>query len=105
MNHRRTARGQFLGRIFPDGVPRVWCPRLTHYERGGAIDGPRIAAHLRHLSPHIGGVLLPGSTGDAWELTKAERRLLLEIGIEQARQFDLQILVGTLHPEAFETLR
>lgn len=104
MSEVNTARAQLLGRIFPKGVPRLWCPPLTHYDRHGAIDGLRIAAHFGYLSAHIGGVLMPGSTGDAWELTKSERRQLLEIGIEQAQRLNLQILIGTLHPDLSETI-
>jgi dihydrodipicolinate synthase/N-acetylneuraminate lyase len=63
-----------------------------------------MAAHLRHLSSHIGGLLIPGSTGDAWELSKAERRQLLQIAISQAQQLELQVLIGTLHPDPSETL-
>jgi len=48
--------------------------------------------------------LLPGSTGDGWELTMSERRELLTIGLELAGQLNLQILIGTLHPDAKETL-
>lgn len=104
MSEANTARAQLLGRIFPRGVPRVWCPPLTHYDRDGSIDDLRMAAHLKHLSSHIGGVLMPGSTGDAWELSKAERRQLLRIAIEQAQQLKLQVLIGTLHPDPSETL-
>jgi dihydrodipicolinate synthase/N-acetylneuraminate lyase len=99
-----TRKEQFLQHIFPGGVPRVWCPPLTHYKADGAIDAPRIAAHLRNLSPHVGGVLIPGSTGDGWELSKAERRQLLGIGLEQAHRLNLQVLVGTLHPDTGEAL-
>ena len=104
MSAANRERAKLLGRIFPGGVPRLWCPPLTHYAPDGAIDDLRIAAHLRHLSSHIGGVLMPGSTGDAWELSKAERRQLLEIAVEQAQELNLQVLIGTLHPNPNETL-
>src|SRR5262245_7021326 len=104
-NTVREARAQLIGSIFPNGVPRVWCPPLTHYNPHGAIDGPRIAAHLRHLSAHIGGILVPGSTGDGWELTTAERRQVLELALDQAQPLNLKILIGTLHPEPSETIR
>src|SRR5262249_1876484 len=103
MSFRASAPGKFLQRIFPNGVPRLWCPPLTHYDRGGAIDAPRTAAHWRYLSRYVGGVLIPGSTGDGWELTKPERRELLKLGVKLATQVDLQILIGTLHPDAEET--
>lgn len=83
----------------------MWCPPLTHYDRNGAIDGSRIAAHLRHLFPYVPGFLIPGSTGDGWELTQAERRQVLAIGVEQAQQLNAQVLIGVLHPESGEALK
>ena len=100
-----NTRAQLLSCMFPDGVPRLWCPPLTHYDPHGAIDGLRIAEQLRHLSSDIGGVLMPGSTGDGWELTGAERRQLLEIAMEQVPRLNLNILIGTLHPDPSETIR
>jgi dihydrodipicolinate synthase/N-acetylneuraminate lyase len=101
----RLPRAQFLQRIFPDGVPRLWCPPLTHYDAEGLINAGRIAAHLRNLARHVGGLLIPGSTGDGWELSEVERRELLEIGLAQANQLNLQVLIGNLHPDISETLR
>lgn len=97
-------RAQFLRGIFPNGVPRLWCPPLTHYDSQGRIDAGRTAAHWKHFSPYVGGILVPGSTGDGWELDPAERRQLLSIALEQARLLNLQILIGTLHPDASKTL-
>ena len=25
-------RGNLLTRLFPDGVPTIWCPLITHYD-------------------------------------------------------------------------
>src|SRR5690349_22940654 len=104
MSSRVTARAQFLRRAFPNGVPRLWCPPLTHYDANGDIDTNRMTAHWRYLSACVGGVLIPGSTGDGWELTKGERRQLITVGLELAGQLNLQVLIGTLHPDARETL-
>jgi dihydrodipicolinate synthase/N-acetylneuraminate lyase len=93
-------RNQYLRTVFPDGIPRLWCPPITHYDEQGIIDAKRTAAHLRHLAPHVGGFLIPGSTGDGWELTPAERRRALEIGVEQAQALKVQVLIGALHPDA-----
>lgn len=98
------SRNQFFSDVFPEGVPPLWCPPLTHYDRHDGIDEVRMAAHFRHLFPYVGGFLIPGSTGDGWELTPAERRQCLAIGIEQARQLNAQVLVGALHPDANEAL-
>ena len=99
-----VARAQFLTERFSKGVPPLWCPPLTHYTRQGALDASRMVAHLRHLSSCVGGLLIPGSTGDGWELTGAERRQVLAIGLEQAQRLDLQVLIGALKPDADETM-
>jgi dihydrodipicolinate synthase/N-acetylneuraminate lyase len=102
---RLENRSQILGRLFPEGVPKLWCPALTHYDRDGKIDRKRIAAHLRHLSANVTGFLIPGSTGDGWELTDAEERQLLEIALEQAQELKLHLLIGALKPDPEAALR
>jgi len=98
-------RRKLLARLFPDGIPVLWCPMITHYDRGGGIDAQRMAAHLRHLSPHVKGFLIPGSTGDGWELSDSETRRLLETGIGEITRLNLQLLVGTLKTEADAAIR
>jgi len=98
-------RRQLLARLLPDGVPPLWCPLITHYDRDGAIDQQRIAAHLRHLSPYVKGFLVPGSTGDGWELTDAETRRLLEVVMEQTTKLKLHLLIGALKTEGAAALQ
>ncbi len=97
-------RSRLLRRLFPGGVPRLWCPPLTHYDEHGAIDATRMAAHLRHLSPYTKGLLVPGSTGDGWELSNRERRQVLAIALEQAGKFKEHLLIGVLNASASEAL-
>jgi dihydrodipicolinate synthase/N-acetylneuraminate lyase len=59
-----------------------------------------MAAHFRHLFPYVKGFLIPGSTGDGWELTSAERRQVIAIAIEQAQKLNAQLLIGALHPDS-----
>ena len=98
-------RRALLGRLFPEGVPTLWCPLITHYDRDGAIDAQRMAAHLKHLSPFIEGFLIPGSTGDGWELNDAETRRLLEIALEQVANLNLHLLIGVLRTDTDELTR
>jgi dihydrodipicolinate synthase/N-acetylneuraminate lyase len=93
------ARSQLLARLFPDGVPKLWCPALTHYDREGRIDLERITAHLRHMSANVKGFLIPGSTGDGWELDNSETRQLLRLAIEQAGALGFHLLMGALKPD------
>jgi len=98
-------RRKWLARFLPGGIPALWCPLITHYDRDGAIDQTRVSAHLRHLSPYVKGFLIPGSTGDGWELSDAETRRLLEVVIEQITKLNLHLLVGALKTEAEAALR
>ncbi len=98
-------RRKLLARFFPDGTPALWCPLITHYDGDGDIDEQRTAAHLKHLSPWLRGFLVPGSTGDGWELTDNETRRLLEIVLEQIAKLNLHLLIGALKTEAEAALR
>ncbi len=100
-----TRRAGLLRRLFPDGAPTLWCPALTHYDAGGGIDGARMAAHLRHQSAAVKGFLIPGSTGDGWELNDAETKQLLGIALDQAEKLDLRVLIGALRTDARSALR
>jgi len=98
-------RSQLLKRLFPNRVPVLWCPLLTHYRGDGALDRARMAAHLEHLSPHVKGFLIPGSTGDGWEMSDAEIRQLLGIAVEECKRLDLNLLIGVLKTDAREVLK
>lgn len=92
-------RGDIVRGFFPDGIPRLWCPLLTHYDAEGRIDGERIRAHLRRLAPTVRTFLAPGSTGDGWEMSTAERTELLGLLLDTAAELDLWFLVGVLETE------
>ena len=93
------SRAALLQRLFPQGVPSLWCPLLTHYHANGSIDGPRIVAHLRHLAPNVKGFLIPGSTGDGWELSDQEYKQLLGIALHCIADLELHLLIGILKPD------
>jgi dihydrodipicolinate synthase/N-acetylneuraminate lyase len=85
-------------------VPRLWCPPLTHFRPDGGLDAPRIARHLQVLSPYVRGVLVPGSTGEGWDLSDAEVRELLTIVLDAAQPLGISILVGVLRHDPAEML-
>jgi len=93
-------RADWHARLFPRGIPPLWCPLLTHYSDDGSLDHARITAHLRHLAPHVKGFLIPGSTGDGWEMSDAEIRELLRLACEQTTKLGLHLLIGVLKTEA-----
>jgi dihydrodipicolinate synthase/N-acetylneuraminate lyase len=106
MNNEIISRGRalMLNRIFPEGVPTLWCPPLTHYQSDGSIDKPRIEAHLRHLSKWVKGFLIPGSTSDGWELSPEEQREVLELSLQQAERLNFRILIAALRRDGPGTL-
>ena len=93
-------RRDLITELFADGVPRLWCPLLTHYTSDGDIDRARMAAHLGYVSRWVKGYLIPGSTGDGWELSGAESREVLGFALEHARKAKLRLLVGVLKQDA-----
>lgn len=95
-----STRADWHARLFPRGIPPLWCPLLTHYRDDGSLDRERITAHLRHLAPHVKGFLIPGSTGDGWEMSDAEIRELLVLAQEQTAKLELHLLIGVLKTEA-----
>ena len=72
MNDRQTERMNLIQAIFPHGIPRLWCPPLTHYKEDRTIDFDRMKSHLAYIFPWVKGFLIPGTTGDGWELTEEE---------------------------------
>lgn len=95
-----TTRAEWHARLFPRGIPPLWCPLLTHYRDDSSLDHARITAHLRHLAPHVKGFLIPGSTGDGWEMSDVEIRELLVLAQEQTAKLGLHLLIGVLKTEA-----
>lgn len=99
------ARRAVVERLFPEGLPRLWCPSLTHFRDDGSLDRERMRAHLRAMMPHVRGFMLPGSTGEGWELSEAEALDLVAFMAGELRAAGGHLLVGALRPTASETLR
>jgi dihydrodipicolinate synthase/N-acetylneuraminate lyase len=91
-------------RLFPAGIPTLWCPSLTHFRDDGSLDRERMRAHLRAMMPHVRGFMLPGSTGEGWELSDAEQQDLVAFMAEELREAGGHLLVGALRPTTAETL-
>ncbi|MFB0517351.1 MAG: dihydrodipicolinate synthase family protein [Candidatus Neomarinimicrobiota bacterium] len=102
MDTTHTLRKQLIRTLFPDGVPELWCPLLTHYQDDGSIDTARMARHAEYLRAWIRGYLIPGSTGDGWELDASQKAEVLTFSVRMAQASGARILVGILEtdPEA-----
>ena len=99
MNDRQTERIRLVQTIFPDGIPRLWCPLLTHYRDDKTIDFGRMESHFAYISPWVKGFLIPGSTGDGWELTEEETLQVAEFAVAHTRGKDIHLLIGLLRPD------
>ncbi|MGZ6249577.1 MAG: dihydrodipicolinate synthase family protein [Syntrophales bacterium] len=96
MNNVATKRQALITELFPSGIPRLWCPLLTHYKSDGMIDIDRMSAHFKHVVPWVKGFLIPGSTGDGWELTDDETLEVADFAIKRARAHEISLLLGVL---------
>ena len=96
-------RRNFLRELVGEPVPRLWCPPLTHYTPEIEIDQDRMAAHWSFMSPHVNAFLVPGSTGDAWEMDDSEVRTLINISLELAVDYNIRLLIGVLKNDALST--
>ncbi len=103
MNDTTEKRQRLLDELFPAGIPRLWCPLLTHYRADGSIDFDRMAAHFRHLVLWVKGFLIPGSTGDGWELNDDETLKVAEFAVQQAQKHEISLLLGVLKTD-FKTM-
>jgi len=92
-------RKDILKNLIGETMPRLWCPPLTHYTQDGAFDKDRIAAHWAHITPYVKAFLVPGSTGDGWEMTDNEIITILDFSIDLAQEYDAVLLIGVLKTE------
>ena len=94
------ARRHLMERLFPEGIPRLWCPSLTHYAEDGTLDRARMRAHLKFMQPAVKGLLVPGSTGEGWEMSDAELGELVDFMLDEIRGGRTRLLVGVLKTDA-----
>jgi dihydrodipicolinate synthase/N-acetylneuraminate lyase len=77
---------------------------LTHFQAAREPDAGRIRAHLDALAPRVHGILVPGSTGEGWEMNDADIRALLYIVLDAAQKSGVRVLVGVLKTSVEEML-
>jgi dihydrodipicolinate synthase/N-acetylneuraminate lyase len=99
MQNPLEQRRQIQQELFPGGIPRLWSPLLTHYRTDGSLDRERMAAHFHHVSPWIRGLLIPGTTGDGWELDDAQTLEVTAFALDMAREYGVRLLLGALRTE------
>ncbi|MBP0496413.1 dihydrodipicolinate synthase family protein [Pararoseomonas indoligenes] len=92
-------RTALIRALFPKGVPQLWSPSLFFYDAGGGFERARQEAHLTFMARHVGGFLIPGSTGDAWEMEDEEAVAALDLAIDFAGPRGIDLLAGVLRPD------
>ena len=90
--------------LFPKGIPRLWCPTLTHFQAARTPDPERTQAHLTALAPYVKGILVPGSTGEGWEMSDHDIHLLLSTVLDAAAAAGIHVLIGVLKTSTDEVL-
>jgi len=99
MKNTHEERQTLVHKLFPDGIPWLWCPPLTHFKQGGGIDLERMSAHFQSMSPRVGGFLIPGTTGEGWELNEEESLLITEFAMRWAQENKTKLLLGALRTD------
>jgi 4-hydroxy-tetrahydrodipicolinate synthase len=99
MNKVTHEREVLIHDFFPEGVPKLWCPVLTHFRDDGGIDFERMSAHFHSISPWIRGLLIPGTTGEGWELDDRETMQVTEFALGLARKYGTRLLLGVLRTD------
>jgi dihydrodipicolinate synthase/N-acetylneuraminate lyase len=105
MDKIQQKRVDLIKRLFPNDFPKLWCPSLTFYNEKGSIDFDRMSSHLDYLLPYINSYLIPGSTGDGWELSFDEFKQLLEFAFKRYNpDSNINITIGILRTNMDEML-
>ncbi len=99
-----AARRALQQATFPSGVPRLWCPILTHFKSAREPDAVAIREHLTKLSPVVKGILVPGSTGEGWEMNDDDVQQLLSIVLPAAEALGVRVLLGILKTDTRQML-
>lgn len=99
MTDEKKKRAAFVETFLPPRIPRLWCPLLTHYTEGGEIDFNRMSQHLRFVQPRVKGYLIPGSTGDGWDLDEGETLDVVDFALRSSRENEMHLLLGVLRTD------
>lgn len=98
-------RAELIRNLFPDGIPELWCPLLTHFSAAALPDGERIGRHMEAIGGSVRGLLIPGSTGEGWEMTDDDILSVLGIVLDRSAKTVQRVLVGILKTELPAMLR
>ena len=84
--------------------PTLWFPPLTYYKEEGKIDFEKMEQELAKIYPYSQGVLIPGSTGDAWVLDDVRQEEIVRFFLKGFSFGRFAVMLGALKPTVEETL-
>lgn len=90
--------------LFPQGIPVLWCPVITPFSAPGSPDIHRLHALLDAIAPSVKGILIPGSTGEGWDMSDHDIRTLIEGVLPKTASLGQHLLIGALKPTVEKTL-
>ena len=73
---------------------------LTHFSSAGVPDRERIHRHLDAIRGEVRGILVPGSTGEGWEMTDEDILAVLDVFLEKTAETGQKVLIGILKTDA-----
>ena len=97
-------RQEIAHELFSDTIPELWCPVITHFREARTVDVDRTHRHLDVLARNVRGLLIPGSTGEGWDMSDAEILELLGIVLRKTVDTNQILLVGILKTTTDEML-
>ncbi len=98
-------REELIVKLFPEGIPQLWSPMLTHFSAAATPDRERIHRHLDAVSGSVRGLLVPGSTGEGWEMIDDDILAVLKIVLEKSPETGQKVLIGILKTDLPGVLR
>jgi dihydrodipicolinate synthase/N-acetylneuraminate lyase len=99
-----TKRSSLISKLFPNGIPKLLCPPLTHFNGLMRIDRKRTLAHYAAMSRYVGVFLIPGSTGDGWLLSDESAMEVLSLASGFAVNNNGGTLAAVLKPDLSDML-
>jgi len=83
-------------------APGIFPALVTPFRRDGEVDGDAFRRLVRHLIDDVDGLVPCGSTGELSYLSREEKRLLVEIAVEEAR--GKPVIAGACAPSTREAI-
>ena len=79
------------------GFSGIWVPLVTPFHRGGTIDHLALRALTTQLAPHVAGLVVCGSTGEAHALDEDEQLAVLDTVLQAASGTAVVMGIGGPH--------